>query len=182
MSALTEFQKLLATAEPPDLGPGPRPGVESESTLQRRLDGLLTQATLPKQNAELIRALTLLWHDHLDASHVIAQNIESADGAFVHGIMHRREPDYMNAKYWFRRVGSHPAFPEIANLVNDLLGPRDNYGLKKCLLPRGEWDAFSFVDACEQANRRSGAEVNRALREIQAIESAVLLERFCGPV
>src|SRR5439155_4537203 len=107
MSGMDAIQKLLATPEPPDLGPGPRPGVETEGHLNRKLDEALRQTKLSIARQQLIRALVLLWHDHLDAAHVIAQEIESADGAFIHGIMHRREPDYGNAKYWFRRVGEH---------------------------------------------------------------------------
>src|SRR5213080_3149624 len=121
MSGMDGFKKLLATSDPPELGPGPRAGIQSEAELNAILDERLKQAKLPTAKQQLIRALVLLWHDHLEAAHVIAQAIENSDGAFVHGIMHRREPDYGNAKYWFRRVRNHPAFAAMVKRVTVLL-------------------------------------------------------------
>jgi hypothetical protein len=39
----------------------------------------------------------------------------------VHAIMHRREPDPWNSKYWWRRVGAHPCFPELARRAGAFL-------------------------------------------------------------
>src|SRR6185295_16590399 len=111
---LDELLKLTATQSMPELGPGPRSDVLGLSELEARLESVFGKTTLTRTAQELIRALVYLWHDHLDESHTISQGIENADGSFVHGIMHRREPDYGNARYWFHRVGDHPAFPELA--------------------------------------------------------------------
>jgi hypothetical protein len=175
----TQFKQLLATPEPPALGPEPRAGVLAAAGLNAKLDALFreTQRSAPQQ--ELIRSLLLLWHDHLDASHTISQGIENADGSFLHVLMHRREPDYWNAKYWWRRVGAHPAFPEIARRVGESLAGRrrrEEANLAAKLLPGGKWDAGAFVDLCEQA---AGSPVHvELLREIQRIETEVLLESF----
>src|SRR5258706_7044900 len=179
MSEMDEIAKLVATPEPPELGPHPRPGVQPETSLNRALDELFRRGKLPAQRQQLIRALVLLWHDHLEAAHVIAQDIENADGAFVHGIMHRREPDYGNAKYWFHRVDKHPAFPEIASRVSALLEAKGETDLRAKVIPRGEWDPFAFVDACERGSRKPvSGEHARMLREVQATESLVLLDWF----
>jgi hypothetical protein len=193
----TEILQLMATSAPPALGPESRPGVLSVTALNAKLNSLFAATSLPSTQQQLIRALLLLWHDHLDASHDISQGIENADGSFVHAIMHRREPDYWNAKYWWRRVGNHPAFPEIARRVGELLnGSRrrketDSTEAEKIrlvtsaataeqlttkLLPSGNWDAAAFVDACEAA--ASSAQHVELLRAIQRIETEVLLERF----
>lgn len=54
-----------------------------------------------------------LYIDELDRSHRISQGIEDATGSFWHGIMHRREGDFGNSRYWFHRVGKHPAMKLI---------------------------------------------------------------------
>jgi hypothetical protein len=46
--------------------------------------------------------------DDLDRSHTISQSIETPTGSFWHGILHRREGDFSNSKYWFRRAGKAP--------------------------------------------------------------------------
>jgi hypothetical protein len=52
-----------------------------------------------------IQAALWLYVDDLDRSHEISQNIKSPLGGLWHGIMHRREGDFWNSKYWFRRAG-----------------------------------------------------------------------------
>ena len=174
-----DIKTFLATPEPPDLGPGPRPGVEPEAALNKRLSEAIRSLKVPSQKQELIRALILLWHDHFEPAHKIAQDIETSDGSFVHAILHRREPDYWNSKYWFRRVGKHPAFGEIANRVGGLLDSKPADALRAKLLDRGSWDPCAFVDLCEQASRTN--EHKLLLREIQALETSSLLEFFSEP-
>jgi hypothetical protein len=174
-----QLQPFLKTPTPPELGPGPRPGVETETGLARRLDSVLANSRLAGRPSQLARAIVLLWHDHLDSAHTIAQDIADSDGAFVHGIMHRREPDFGNARYWFHRVGPHPAFAEIGARVQVQLRGGNSPELALALAPEGRWDALAFIDACERATRRGTGEA-ATLREIQRIETEVLLERFAA--
>jgi hypothetical protein len=172
---MSPFAKFLETAQPADLGPGPRPGVSPERELNESLAKAFKETRHPEQERQLVRALVLLWHDHLDAAHTLAQNIENPDGSYVHAIMHRREPDYGNAAYWFRRVGQHSALPELARRVAKL-GSSDK-SLQKRFLSNGRWDPFAFVDACEQAaNGALSKDEEQHLRAIQRAEFEVLLD------
>jgi hypothetical protein len=178
---LDGFKQLLAAAGLPELGPGPRANVLTESALNESVKQLFQTIPSPPETQELVRGLILLWHDHLDAAHGIAQEIENADGSFLHGIVHRREPDYGNAKYWFRRVGPQACFPEIARRVMALPGSTTSRDLSVKLTPRGEWDAFAFIDLCEQSEKAGAADAaGQVLREVQGIESGVLLEHWLG--
>lgn len=47
-----------------------------------------------------------LYVDDLDRSHAVSQSIETPVGSLWHGIMHRREGDFWNSKYWFRKAGA----------------------------------------------------------------------------
>ena len=178
MSAPKAFEQLLTTPELAPLGPGPRAGVQAEAALNRALTDIFSTSKLPRERQQLIRALILLWHDHLDTSHEIAQAIENSDGAFVHGIMHRREPDYGNAKYWFHRVHQHGAFPEIADRVKVLLEEKGDP--TPLVTPNGQWDPFAFVDYCEKLSRSKNVDAQeQLLREVQKIETDALLNWFC---
>ena len=74
-----------------------------------------------------LRAGLWLYVDELDRSHALSQEIHDATGSFWHGIMHRREGDFDNARYWMRRVRSHPATAGLAG-----------------------YEAFALIDAAER--------------------------------
>ena len=145
----------------PSLGPEQREGAMSAEAVMTELNG----------ESALIQSAALLWHDHLDASHDISQGISNADGSFLHGIMHRREPDYSNAKYWFNRVGAHPSYPEILERVTPLVAETS---LENQVGP--EWDADVMVNAVSGA--RAGSEEYLLLQQVQRVEFEVLLERL----
>ncbi len=63
--------------------------------------------------ADAMLAGLWLWHDALDRSHAISQAIASETGSFWHAIMHRREGDFSNAKYWYARCRRHPVLGVI---------------------------------------------------------------------
>jgi len=171
---------LLNTPEPPDLGPGPRSAIEPITVLETRVDSILANCR-PAPATQLIRGTVLLWHDHLDAAHRIAQTIGSPDGSYLHALMHRREPDYWNSKYWWKRVGPHPCFPELARRTSEWLQANAGRPLGNGCLAQGRWDPIEFVDACEAAARNPGNRLETVLlREVQAIEFRVFLKHLAN--
>jgi hypothetical protein len=54
-----------------------------------------------------------LYVDDLQRSHTVSQTLTSATGSYWHAIMHRREGDFPNAKYWYSHVGHHPIIEEL---------------------------------------------------------------------
>lgn len=97
-----------------------------------------------------VRAALHLWNDSLERCHALAQDIHDPTGSYLHGIMHRREPDYANATYWFRKVGAHPVFASLG----------------------ADWDPFRMVDDCERA--AGDPKLEKELRPLQAREIALL--------
>ena len=173
----TEFHQFLETAASASLGPSSRDGCLPVAKLERALAPLWKRPQEKPERKDLIRALLFLWHDHLDHGHEIAQNIHTPEGSYVHGIMHRREPDSSNAKYWFHRVGPHPAFSVIAQRAGSLASSDLEKRVLARIVPSQELDPFAFIDACERS-RRSAPEEDPFLRQIQKTEFAVLLEYF----
>jgi hypothetical protein len=180
-TTVSQLKQLIATPDSPELGPGPRPQVQPLTGLQKQIEGVLDASELSGSMAHLIQAIVLLWHDHLDAAHTIAQEIETTDGSYVHGIMHRREPDYGNAKYWFRRVGKHACFPALATQAKGLIQADNERVFGKNLISGGDWDPFAFVDACQQVEGCPVTDARvRLLVSIQRAEFEILLQHFCG--
>lgn len=57
----------------------------------------------------MLHAAAWLYVDELDRAHRICQDQGSGAGAFLHAIVHRREGDFWNSKYWWRRAGTLPS-------------------------------------------------------------------------
>ncbi len=170
------LKAVIATADLPGLGPTPRSSRFLLSDLNQKLDRFLAAAASRDDSKQALRSAALLWHDYLDESHAISQQLHTADGSFLHGIMHRREPDYGNAKYWFQRVAKHACFPDLADRVIRLLETRGEQEWSRKLAPHNAWDPFAFVDACEgAADRPSSDQRVQTLMAIQEIEFDCLL-------
>ena len=143
----------------------------------RRLDTaplFAPQRVASKDFAEAARGGLFLYFSCLDEAHSIAQEIHTTTGSYWHGIMHRQEPDFSNAAYWFRRVGQHEIFPALREAAIELAGD----GVPE-LTKKPTWDPFRFIDACEEVHRRPNAAVDQVLREIQRAEWQLLFDYCC---
>lgn len=144
----------------PDIGPG-RPNEAVRKNLAAlSVESIFGGKKIVDRDAARC-CLSGLWllHDFLDESHTISQEIDTIDGSYWHGIMHRREPDYGNAKYWFRRVPSHPVFGPLNEKARDLAAKDKPDSPAAFLATQSAWDPFRFVDLCEAIARgKSSAE------------------------
>jgi len=137
------------------------------------------------ENTAILAGLLQL-NDYLDESHNHSQSIQGqgtdANGDYWHGIMHRREPDYGNSKYWFRRVGNHPCFKQLPALAEQALeecGSSDSDRWTARLTGAKDWDAAEFVDLCETVEKSSDKDLTIAAQRIQWAEMLLLLEHSC---
>ncbi len=118
----------------------PRDCPELDSLRAMSIADLFPEAEIRSpSDARCVQSGLLLYFSALDESHTISQGIRTSSGSYWHGIMHRQEGDWSNAKYWFRRTGRHPVFAELERETCE------------------QWDPFGFVDRCAAASAgRSG--------------------------
>lgn len=111
--------------------------------------GLFAGHAVAEANAAAA-CLSALWlrFGFLDESHRLSQGIGTPEGSFWHAIMHRREGDYANAKYWFRRVGDHPVFAALKEKAAEVALMGDGPAART-VAAQAAWDPFAFVDLCE---------------------------------
>jgi hypothetical protein len=134
--------------------------------------------------ANAVKSALLLWNDALDDSHDISQGVRSKTGSYWHGIMHRREPDYSNSKYWFARVGSHPIFPALRVRVLDILKAEPDQSAQlaryaEAIEQNDNWDAPQFIDWCQDAAGQADDEIEEFLQTVQVEEIKLLLDYSC---
>jgi hypothetical protein len=167
-----DWQEILG-ASIPSLGPEIRSDAKSRQELEKWLQNFFSTSITNPGIRPLVTSALLLWHDRLDESHTISQSIPSREGSYLHGVMHRREPDYSNGKYWFQRVGHHPIFGDLKGQVTS------DFSLQAVFPIKGNWDPFAFIDSCEEAASLSRDHKKRmALEQIQAIELGLLIQHF----
>ena len=90
----------LLTDRLPELGPGlPNVAMRPQLAALGIETAFAGKKVVDEDAARCCLSALWLWHDFLDESHAISQEIETTDGSFWHAIMHRREPDYGNRSH-----------------------------------------------------------------------------------
>ena len=107
----------------------------------------------------LIRGGLLYALDDLDGAHPFFQDAPGDLAAYWHGMLHRREGDFDNARYWFRRAGVLPFFGALHGRAAEASAD---------MAKQSSWDPWLFTGQCEQF--RHGAEELRA--ELAALQDA----------
>lgn len=138
---------------------GPGTPVQSARAALAALDDAAFGRVTDRNMAAACRAGLWLAFNDLDESHEISQGLHTPEGSYWHAIMHRREPDPSNSKYWWVRVGAHPV---LQQLVEQAPALRYNYT-----------NPFDFVDFCEE-NRGSGSGDETLARKVQLLEWQLL--------
>lgn len=167
-------QALLAEPRLAPLDPG-QPNRAVRPLLEKLDDVMFSRLVQDRDMAAACRAALWLHHDFLDEAHTISQEIATPAGSYWHALMHRREPDFSNSKYWFRRVGTHALFAPLRIAAAELAA--DAPAAAAFLRTQTAWDAFAFVDLCEAAlHRRADCEL--LCRQVQQREWELLFD-YC---
>jgi len=130
----------------------------------------------------IIAALHLR-NESLSLSHSYAQQIEhDMTGAYWHGIMHRMESDYSNARYWFWQASRHPVMQQVQQRVSEWLQQhwrgqvnelRSNTILQS--FQHGGWSSEQFIEVVKLSSTLDN-EAKQLLTMIQAIEMDALFQ------
>jgi hypothetical protein len=116
----------------------------------------------------LVRGGLLYAVDAIHEAHAIFQEAKGDLGSYWHGMMHRREGDFDNARYWFRRAGVLPVFGELHHAAS---------AHSAVMARQSNWDPYLFTGECEQA-RFGETESRDELIALQRIEFEGLFD-YC---
>lgn len=106
----------------------------------------------------LLEAVLCLRIGKIDRAHVLVQSGSTPIESYLHGVVHRLEGDFWNAKYWFRQVKDRELLSTIGNSVAIALKSSGIFEASQSLKIISRYDHFdptAFVDACEAAGHSS---------------------------
>ena len=107
----------------------------------------------------LAQAALYLYFDCFEEAHNIANDHEgSTEGNWIHAIVHRREPDAGNSRYWYARVNVPAKISgEIAREALAILKEqpvKELEPLVQKLEKSKRWEPEAFVGLCDQFRKK----------------------------
>ena len=148
---------------------GPTP-----ASAHRALDGVTAEQLISRpikhaDDAMAALAGLWLWHDALDESHRISQDLVTPTGSFWHAIMHRREGDFSNSKYWYHRCPTHHVIRIMGAVASSIARDCASDPLvARCL--SGGWNSDGFVDLVEAVHLKPQDPRHQVAVQLQRVE------------
>ena len=142
---------------------------------QRALAGLTAEdlfegaSIVDPATADAVLAALWLRFDDLEAAHEVVNRIENETGYLWHGILHRREGDYPNARYWVHRAGNYPIYPYLAQGMAAILANMESLNAEAMKSQIKTWDSMYFVKLCERAVEEGG-DFEKFCQQVQDLE------------
>src|SRR5688500_12981736 len=145
----------------------PQTRAKLEPLLERLSPDALFEArvTRPEEARCTLAGLWLL-ADDLDRSHRIVQDVATPSGSFWHAIVHRREGDFSNSRYWYARCAEHAVRradalvtgPRLVELVEraNVLPDGDPRRAKAVAAQRREWELLLDYSARQAVGAAAG--------------------------
>jgi hypothetical protein len=156
-------------------GPGPATADARKLLQKARPEQLFARPAVDNEAARAVLAGLWLWHDCLHESHEISQELASPTGSFWHAILHRREGDFWNSKYWYARCPSHPVLRTIAVGAGTILGAdpatrSTQAGVGDTFTVANGFNPAAFVDWVEELHDRPADLGYRKAVAVQRLE------------
>lgn len=124
------------------------------------------ETPLPGAPLPLLRGALFYFHNALEDARREFNNGEGEIAAYWHGMVHRRQADFENARHWMRRAGELPMFQEMQSRAGDA-SPH--------MTRQPGWDPFLFATLCEQFKYGETA-YKAEIIHLQKVEFAVLFD------
>lgn len=173
---MTALWESIRTTEPPDLCQRSRPGTLSAAEVEARVRRACPWMRDEPGREDRLLAACLLYHDHHNDAHDLVQDLTDPDGSLVHALVHRREPDYWNANYWYRQAGEHPVYRGLAGRLEFLPKAGAAAGVAERMAMSGTVDTMEYIAACESVSRRAADDpMAEFLRRLQDVEFELLV-------
>ena len=139
---------------------------------------LIAESEVPADS--LVAALLWLRIGIIEPAHEIVQDDSTQNGSYLHGVVHRLEGDFWNAKYWFRHAKDKRWMQLLSNAVvqrvaqNGLL----DIATELKVIHQGAFLPTEFVSAHEHlsSSSRSNTEHEDAVGRIACLEWECLCE------
>jgi hypothetical protein len=152
---------------------------ECHEIVQKSLEQLTSAAlnlhSKPSKTSPIVPSVPFVENDK--SSHPQYLRDMASTLAFWHAIMHRREGDFSNSKYWYAKVGRHAALDVLAVQAGSMGGdmPADKSILR--IVIRG-FDPNALVDLVEQVHDKPSDPRHGAAVRLQQLEWRTLFD-FC---
>ena len=127
----------------------------AKSAEGKRLSGLIADSGLASDS--MVAAMLWLRFGIIEPAHEIVQDGATPLASYLHGVVHRLEGDYWNAKYWFRQVHDKRQLQSISIAMVERIEKEGLLAVAKSLnfVQGSHFLPAEFVTAHEQMNHQT---------------------------